>query len=692
MTNNLFFGRANLLQMLRQGVFEVPEGSQGSCLSLCGPHGIGKTFLIDQLITEFEQRRHRQPQRKEFCFCTSILSAGERTQVDLQCELLSLFAGKIKPRHLNALLEQARNDPEMDEMDLEDIEDAVENLLNAYALPDARPNRGAPGYDSWVGKVNRAMDSKGSSSVFLNYTLLGYRIILILDEFDRAQKAFPTGDIFQWLFNLTPKANNRADRPNLSIVLLSRRRAGKIAHHMAEGSSFESAFPPHPLAGFSNRELEDYFNSYAELPCGIPNNEQYHQILYRCGRHPALLMSMRDEAALQPDNNWSVNRIWRSNPGRFQSVYEKMCDQLQSEPATRLANATMMDALMYQFEFFAVEDETYHERLIDSGFATAVLDTDAVIDPETGTLYYPDIYVLSGVKDIRDSLEPLVCEPLSPYFLDYVRQVWKPDRQRSVADYLALTERDLRQFLAEGLRSRYGNGWKEAAEAALPVANKQPYLQKLQDMAALNGYTGDLSILDVLGFNDYMSIILANWSGLFCRSFACYGLNEQEAITNLTEAMEFLRSCRNTNAHGSIKVLNASHLTRLQETCDKLNAVLAGDAPQSEPAGQTEPAAAVPAPKRTASKRATTLTPEQTAFLEQINVDRFYPDKDKDDSYRADLLVNGVPLCGVLIKKNGNTVDAYPPQNIWPYKEQLPWSNVRNMMREPFELWLSQQG
>ena len=589
-------------------------------------------------------------------------------------------------RRLNALMEQIRSDPTLDEFDLEDRETALEALRTAYELPDQQPNRGAPGYESWCGKVSRCMQPSGMSSIFANYTLLGIRVILVMDEFDRAAKSYPQGDIFQWLFSLSNKSS-AGSHLNLSIVLLSRRRVGKIAHHMEEGSSFESAYPPHPLRGFSNKDLEQYFSSYEELPCGLPNESQRRRILYRCGRHPALLMSMRKEAAKLDTPDWSVDQVWRANPGRFQSVYEKMCTQLQSEKTSRMANTTMMDAMIYQFEFFTVDNESYHERLIDAGFATSVLDKDAVRNPANGTLCYPDIFVLAGSKEIADSTQPILCEPLSPYFLDYIRLIWKPDRQNSVADYLELTERALRVFLADGLKKRYGDKWKTAVETALPLTNKQSYLDRLQDVAALNGYTGDLSMLDVLSFTDYMNIIRANWTGLFERCFTSYNTAATRSITALGQAMNYLRDCRNTSAHGSIKVLNSQQLSKLQETCDKLNEVISGNwfqpappapAPLEQPATPAQPTQApqpAPAP-------VITTNPAELEFLKRISILWF--SSLEGGRYQVDLSVDGAIFTGITIKMNGNVYDAYAPQGRWPYKEKIVWRTVRKYVLAEF--------
>lgn len=571
-----FLGRTDIIQKLDEEVFSVPTDRFGDCLSICGPHGIGKTYLITHMRNAFAYRTVHTEFPSEYCCYLEIPVGNNETLVDFQSNLLAWLAGKLSPKVLRTRVEQFRSDPIQYRIALESMSD----LLTVYELLDNQPNRNKNGYDNWCNKIKRCMQPDGSSSVFLNYTNLGFRIILILDEFDRAAKGFPTGDIFQWLFSLSNKSST-GSHLNLSIVLLSRRRVNKIAHHMEDGSNFEDAYPPHPLRGFNNDELAEYFDSYATLPCGIPSLRQRQKIMYLCGRHPGLLMKMRKELSGIKSTNYDVDKIWYNNADLFKTVYEKMCEQLQREKISSRTDATLMDALLYQFEFFATEDEHYDERLTGSGFTTSMSEDDAVNDPKTGIKYYPDIFTLAGSKSIDDSTELLKCEPLSPYFLDYVRTNWRPDQQRGAAEYLEVTERALRIFIAAKLQLRYGTSWKSAAEDTLPNKMKLKFLENLQRSATLNGYSGDISILDVMAFDNYGAIIEKNWGELFEECFAPFESPDTPRLTKLLQELEFLRNCRNTSAHCNIKILNPQHLAHLKDVCDKLHLSIASNTPSA---------------------------------------------------------------------------------------------------------------
>ena len=342
---------------------------------------------------------------------------------------------------------------------------------------------------------------------------------------------------------------------------------------MEDGSNFEDGFPPTILQGFNNNELAEYFESYLRMGINSLDAEQQKKVLYLCGRHPGLLMKMRKELSYVSPEKWNIERIWYSNSGVFNTVYDIMCRQLQSDRVSRNKTTTLMDVLLYQFEFFSVEDEAYSEWLINAGFASEVPEEDRIVDA-TGVSYYPDIFVLSGETLTAKSNERLKCEPLSPYFLEYVKRRWSPAQEDGLAACFELTERALRVFLREKLNSRYGDTWEAIAESALPNKQKNYYLNKLISFATLNGYTGELSILDVMGFENYYAVIKNDWNTLFEIYFTKYGSVGTSTLSRLEEDFKFLTSCRNTNAHGNLKILNPQNAGRLEMICNSLNRII----------------------------------------------------------------------------------------------------------------------
>lgn len=567
-----FFGREEQIKRLNKDIFEYPHRNKGECISICGPHGIGKTYLINYLHNEFLNKTILTRFPKEYCFYFEISNREDQSLIDLKNDLLVRLSKKITVE----VLEQALSDFEEGTFEKSLAEDAVNDIKEAYSLLEKQPNKNSEGYDSWYGKINRSLEPDGNTSVFYNYTQLGIRLILIIDEFDRAAKGFSTGDIFAWLFSLSNKSLSGMNL-NMSIVLVSRKNPNLIAHHMEDGSNFEDAYQPYHIPGFNNKDINSYFESFNDLGIGIPSYDVKQKIIFLCGRHPGLLMKLRGELErAEGDVNIStINRIWYTNRGIFHSVYEKLCKRMLKETIGSNSNITLMDAMLYQFEFFVTEDNSFDYELIESGYATTMQYEEAVYSEELCGYYYPDIFVLSGEKDIKNARNPLSCEPISPYFLEYLKKVWKPDKEKSIADYLGITERKLRLFLQERLQCKYSSKWEEYACSALDKKNKGKisYFKRLQKIAEESGYTGNLSILDIMGFDNYCDLIEQEWNNIFLNFFTGYTSQGISDLDSIKEDMSFLYTCRNTVRHENIKVLNQNQLKRVEAICSKLNKV-----------------------------------------------------------------------------------------------------------------------
>lgn len=589
MNDNYFFGRARELERLRQDVFFPSGGDYGRYFSLCGPHGIGKTYLIHQLMEEYEAAMEGEEDRRSFCFYRQLPNSGsEDPLVDFKCRLLSDLADALPLELLRKSLTAIQGD----EKKLWKAQNALENLEIAYALvgpegmcdPEDK-NR----YRWWSREIDKCFESDTDISVFQMYTILGFRVILLLDEFDRAENGFPSGDIFQWLFSLSNKSSTGRNL-NLSIGVISRRRPATFTGSMNDGSDFEAAYPPMVLSGFSNDDLdgpEGYFASF-----GRPLSEAVKsRIQFYCGRHPALLMDMRREVLRSQDPEPDVDAIWNSSPS-FARVYNKMCGQMESDSLRHRFDVTLMDAFMYRFVYFAgAEDavsardpdqQLYAEKLVDAGFAIRPDWSRSCLEDGQGR-YYPDIFFRAGEKDRNAAREPLFCEPLSPFFLSYVQSRWKPEKGKGAAQHLGWTEQALRHFLADRLKSRYKTYWNEAVRAVFNPAFKggfnkmDTFLKNLEKLASENHYTGELSSLDVLSFNDYYAVLQFHWDTLFQKDFASYGAPDQLPLNALREDFRFLTNCRNAKAHENLKVLNASSIQRVQKVCTLLDAIIEGN-------------------------------------------------------------------------------------------------------------------
>lgn len=520
--DTIFIGREEICRRLRRDVFRVEDGSFGRCYSLVGPNGIGKTMLIRHMAEEF----NACPIPDTYYFST-VLEDG-CTFWSFWSEVILQFADQIGKEQLAGV-------PEYDKR-------LVEKILSTYRF-----------FDENLGNIDNDKESMSRAVTLLNrlflyYKQLGIRIIITIDEFDRARTIFGDGQFFQRLFGLTGKG---ASNLNLSIITISRRSVCTIAHHMQEGSNFQDAYPPLTLKGFSNTEMEQYFATYERLGAEPLTEKEKQEIVCLCGRNPGLLMGMRHEIELLENGEVEISQIYTEHGAFVRTAYERMCTLMKSEYVNQEKTMSSMDIFIQQFigPIYMEKISERLEKLYQYGFITKCGQNEE------------NVYELSGLREYRDRGN-LIYEPMSPYFVDYVKDFVVPDELNSLAGLLERTERDIRQVLQETISAEYPDTWEEVIDQDVP--KKDDYLDKLREVAVQNDAAArnlSVSKLNVLAFMDYYKIIRNHWD-IVKRYFSLY-----DTLYELKADLETLNTSRNTSAHLNLEILNDRGRRGLRGIC-----------------------------------------------------------------------------------------------------------------------------
>lgn len=527
-SQSLFIGRTKELERLRKDVFFVEPGSHGYCYSLIGLNGIGKTTLIRHLSEEFFIN---QPDHT-FYFATTLEDGT--TFWSYWTNLIQRFSEEIDEEYVSSLFEH----PKMAQRN------AITKIKSVYRLVNS-------GWDKVETDSYRLQLIQSLNDLFRYYTILGIRIILTIDEFDLAQSIFTNGQFFQRLFGLTPKGSLTA--LNLSIITISRRRVSTIAHDMQEGSNFEDAFPPLALKGFSDLELEAYFDTYAQLSCGLLPQDVQKQILYLCGRSPGLLMRLRHEFEIMDDPNTDIGWIYAEHGSFIKNAYSRMITLMETTFADRAYRKPLLEVFIQKFIGPAHDDNFDVELplLYDYGFVTK------------GSVE-SNIFSLSGAH--MDEIEghtgnEIVYEPIAPYFVEYIKHTIIPNDLASLSSLLIKAEKLIRELIEKEMRKAFPDTWEDIINGY--AGKKDYYLETLQIRALQNDFSSSsISKLNVISFKEYYYIINNHWS-IFSKYFSAYPNKNA-----LFAAMSLLSESRNDSAHLNLVVYNGESRRKLRETCN----------------------------------------------------------------------------------------------------------------------------
>ena len=523
MLNTLFIGREEACKRLKKDVFLVEDSSYGRCYSLIGPNGIGKTTLAKHLAEEFK----KVSPSNTYYFSTVL---------EENSSFYSFWTSLVLSFYEEININELERTPRYDER-------LVKKITEIYLF-----------FNENIGNIdndNRRMGiaNRHLNRIFQYFTELGIRIIITIDEFDRASSIFKNSHFYERLFGLTSKG---AADLNLSIITISRKSISTIvANLMPEGSSLEDAYPPYPLRGFINDEMEEYFSTYGEIGVEKLPADIKQQIVYVCGRHPGLLMHLRHEIELTDEKeniSFFNSKYWAI----LEATYKRLCTLLSTEYVDQQKEISCMSVFIQKFIGPAYMDNLDEkvEKLYNLGLITKCQQNEK------------NIFELSGMKEYRDKGN-LEYEPLSPHFVEYIKHFYMPHDLNSLEGLLRNVEIEIRNLILNVFTKVYPENWKYEIEKICP--QKVGFYNSLRQTAADNEAEIRglfFSMLDVLSFKEYKMILekpeFNNYLSVLIKD------------KDFNDDMTMLYDCRNSSDHRNLRVLNKENRDRLRTTCERV--------------------------------------------------------------------------------------------------------------------------
>jgi AAA+ ATPase superfamily predicted ATPase len=360
---------------------------------------------------------------------------------------------------------------------------------------------------------------------------IGYRMLLVLDEFDHARHLFKGNTAFQRLREL-------ADYPDygFSLVLTSRRSIRDIERLAGSTSPFHNIFQIQRLGMFNDDDLATYFSRFSDIGISISDEERKH-VLFYCGSHPYLLEMLGWEIVERyHQNNGQEIDVEKAADAIVQSVFEHYDDMI------RLLR----------------EEETLN-KLLQILFGP-------VIDVKS-----TDVTELENYGLIKSTDEgPYVA--YSEHFHDYLKL---HERATEFADDLhaiwSETENALREAITTTMSDVHGDGWVEELEKT------RPNLKQIFDICRQAQQKEEKSFPDQASQNlidftypaDLFRVILAK--GIWDQHFqTIFGQN----TSYWDERGKFLAKCRTPLGHNRDNILRPGQRKTFEAYCDEILGVL----------------------------------------------------------------------------------------------------------------------
>ena len=490
---NRFIGRKTILNNIENRI--IHPDNPGN-LVIIGMHRIGKSSLAHKAIIE----------QKENLTKKGVLPIW-----------MGIASYDLSSDFFHALVKRCVR--EMKRLDW--LSDTVQDLAD-YALEAE---------DSW----------DEIKDFFIEVKEIGYRMLLILDEFDHARHLFKGNTAFQRLREL-------ADYPDygFSLVLTSRRSIRDIELSAGSSSPFHNIFQVQRLGMFNDEDLEIYFSRFSNI--GIPiSDENKKRVLFYCGDHPYLLEML----------GWEIVERYRQNQEQeidvdkaadaiIQSVFEHYDDMIRLLQEEKTLNKLLQILLGPVIDVKSTDvTELQNYGLIK----LTEKDHGDEKHPEKGTY-------IAYSEHFHDYLK---LHERSTEFTDDVWPIWRE------------TEKVLRGVITTTMFQAYGDNWIKELEKGRSNLKKifDECREAQQKEEKSFGDRASQNLIDFTYPADLFTIIFAKglWQPYFQPIFG-HNPNYWE------QRKQLLTKCRNPLAHNRGEILKPHERKTLEAYCDEILGVL----------------------------------------------------------------------------------------------------------------------
>ena len=359
----------------------------------------------------------------------------------------------------------------------------------------------------------------------------GYRILLVLDEFDSARYLFKDNVAdFQKLRELS-----YAPELGVTLITTSRRNIKTIELQAGDTSTLSETFRRHYLAMFDDQELEVFFDRLASAGVNVCEALK-NDILSYCGGYPYLLDMLGCEIIEMQQKGQEINvekavaQIAQPLFGHYHHIVDLLKEDGSLDGLLQILFGPVID----------VRQETVNEFL--------------------------------GYGLIREAADGTY-SGFSEHFHDFLRLMERKSGGGDLWPIWRDTEKALRQLITETMLEKYGERWVERLEKQHPRFRKedpktgnpgifeQCRIVRQKD-EKLFGNRASQNLIDYTYPMQLFEIILAEWN-----SFKdIFGRDKQY----WNQRAEFIAKIRNPLAHNREEALQEYELKIAEGYCEEI--------------------------------------------------------------------------------------------------------------------------
>jgi hypothetical protein len=367
-------------------------------------------------------------------------------------------------------------------------------------------------------------------TIFSRLNRYNIHTILVLDEFDHAQKIFKGNKpYFEVLRSIATDPNYK-----IKTVLISRRSLHLIESCSPENSSFHNAFNRSTLTGFDSEDMKEYFEAFRRYDIFF-SSEEKEKLLYYCGNLPFLL-SMFGEYIVG-------EKIISNTIPSMDIVFEKKSPQI-------------MD--YYRDIIKLLDEDNLLEKLMG-----------VVLGPQIG-VSANDVSTLLGMGLIYTDGDYYTS--VSPHFTEHIRSIKLSFPISQVIEMTEILLKEVIDIKMPAILTTKKNEWQTNFETLLSVDRTVASKLGIHNLGELKTRRQrekdtlgiDLPFIDLITLGAVLKIIEYYWDKGFSQVFG--GKNYIE----WKDKFSLLYFARNRVSHANVKYLSEKEVSLVNIYCDDI--------------------------------------------------------------------------------------------------------------------------